>query len=184
MDSWEFTKIAAAVLSALLVIFGLRTAIEISEASAPKIVGYKLPVKEVAAVDPSKGGVAAPAWMAFDTVKPLLATASAEDGQAVFKQCLSCHTPTKGGANGTGPNIWGIVGRANASVAGFNYSEPAKAKAADKWTYQNLAGFVSAPAAYMPGTKMLFKGVAEPKKMADLLAYLRTLSDAPVDLPK
>lgn len=60
-------------------------------------------------------------------------TAFASDpaaGEAAFRGCRSCHGITsddgtviqRGGR--TGPNLYGIAGRAIASVEGFNYSEP------------------------------------------------------------
>ena len=185
MDSWEFTKIAAAVLAALLIMMGTKTAIEIAQsAHSDKVVGYKLPVKEVAAADAGKAAAPAAPSVPFEKVVPLMQAASAERGAVVFKQCTQCHTPGKGGANGTGPNLWGIVDRAKASVAGFNYSEAAKAKAAEKWDWKALVGFINAPAGNMPGTKMAFKGIDDTDKMADLMAYLATLADTPVPLPK
>lgn len=183
MDSWEFTKIAAAVLAALLITVGSKTAIEISEAAhGPKIVGYKLPVKEGTAA--TAGAAKAEEGMAFAKVAGLMEKASAEAGQGLFKQCQQCHTPGKGGPNSQGPNLWGIVERTKASVAGFNYSDAAKSKAGEKWTYQNLVAFLHNPKGYMPGTKMAYKGIAEPAEMADMIAYLRTLADAPVPMPK
>lgn len=183
MDSWEFTKIAAAVLSALLIIVGGKTAIEVSEAShSTMVVGYKLPVKDVASA-------AAPAAAAAPTISmakigPMLEKASVEGGQGVFKKCTACHTPAKGGANAVGPNMWGIVDRAKASVAGFNYSEAAKSQAGSKWSYENLVGFISNPKGYMPGTKMAFAGITDAQELADLLSYMRTLADTPAPLPK
>jgi cytochrome c len=182
MDSWEFTKIAAAVLSALLIIVGGKTAIEVSEAShSTTVVGYKLPVKEVAAA--AAASTATGPAISMAKIGPMLASASVESGQGVYKKCAACHTPAKGGANAVGPNMWGIVDRAKASAAGFNYSEAAKAQTGAKWTYESLVGFISNPKGYMPGTKMAFAGIADAQELADLLAYLRTLADTPAPLP-
>ncbi len=184
MDSWELTKIVAAVLSALLIMMGAKTAIEIAQAShsGHPVIGYKLPVKEVAAADAGKP--VADTAMPYAKVAELMQKASADSGQTVFKQCLQCHTPTKGGANSTGPNLWGIVERQKASVASFSYSEAAKAKATDKWSYEALVGFISNPKGYLPGTKMTYKGIDDMGQMADLLSYLRTLADTPAAMPK
>jgi cytochrome c len=187
MDSWEFTKIAAAVLSALLIIFGTKTAVEIASASHGKqVVGYVLPVKDapVAAGGASTdAGAAAGAGLSFAKVAELLQKASADAGAGVFKKCASCHTVTKGGANAVGPNLWGIVNRQKASHPGFNYSEAARGKAAEQWSFENLTKLINNTRGYLPGTKMVFGGISDPVEMADLMAYLRTLSDAPVALP-
>lgn len=181
MDSFEFNKIAGAVLVALLIAFGGRTFLDIRMAGHDSHAkpGYVLPL-----VEASAGGGAAAAPKAFDVaaVMPLLAKASAEAGQAAFKKCQTCHTPVKDGKNGTGPNLWGVVGAEKASRAGFSYSTAAKEKKGT-WSFENLALFIHNPKGYMPGTKMAFAGVADTAELADLLAYLRSLSDSPVALP-
>ena len=127
MDSFELTKFAAAALSALLIIFGARTAIEIGTSGhGEDVAGYTLPMPDNAG---AKTEAAAPE-AAFDPAKVVAAAASAstEAGQGVFKKCASCHTVDNGGANKTGPNLHGIVGRPVASHAGFGYSDAMKGK--------------------------------------------------------
>lgn len=184
MDSFEMSKIAGAALSALLLIFGTRTLIEIrSEGHAPKHeVGYELPMPKEAAAGASKDGAQAAA--AFDAAKVVaaIATAKPDAGQAVFKKCTACHNVDKGGANKIGPLLWGVVGRPKASEAGFAYSDAMKAKGGS-WTYDDLANFIHSPGSYVKGTKMSFAGIADANDLADLLAYLRAQSDSPVPLP-
>ena len=51
------------------------------------------------------------------------------------------------------------------------------------WTYEDLAHFVHKPKEYLPGTKMMFPGIADSTELADLIAYINTLSDNPQPLP-
>jgi cytochrome c len=144
------------------------------------------PMKIAAVADGAKSTdapAAAAAGGIFDQVKPLLAAAKPEAGAATFKACLACHSPEKGGAAKVGPGLWGVVGRPKGSVDGFNYSATLKGMGGD-WSYDKLAGFINNPKAYAAGTKMLYAGINDPEKLADVLAYLGTLSDNPVPLPK
>lgn len=181
MDTWEFNKIAGAVLTALLLMFGTATFIDIQMSHKPEKVGYKLPVDVSATQESAQAST--PAGLNFDEMKGLLKNASAENGQAAFKRCTTCHTPDKGGRNGTGPNLWGIVGRPKASHEGFNYSSALKS-AGGEWTYEDLANYLHNPKAAIPGNKMAFAGIKDNAELADLIAYLRTLNDNPPPLPE
>ena len=113
----------------------------------------------------------------------LLPKANPDSGQDSFKKCLSCHTPQKGGPNGTGPNLWGVVGRKPGSHAGFPYSEAMKSKGGD-WTWEALATYLHDPKTAVPGNKMAFPGIRDNAELADVLAYMRKLSDTPAPLPQ
>jgi cytochrome c len=183
MDSFELTKIAGGVLAALLVIVAPKTFIDLAHHGHKKIEGgYTLPVSEQAAA-PAEGGAAQPA--AFDPAQVVaaVATAKPESGAGTFKKCLACHTAEKGAASKAGPNLWGVLGRPHASFPGFGYSEALKSKSGD-WTYSDLASFLHKPKAFVPGTKMVFAGVSDTGELADLIAYIRTLSDNPAPLPQ
>ena len=160
--------------------FGSATFIELQMGHKPEKAGYTLPVEVTTAQGPTQP--AAPAGLDFEKVKGLLQNASADNGQATFKRCSTCHTPDKGGRNATGPNLWGIVGRPRASHEGFNYSDAMKSKGGE-WTYEEIAEFVHNPKGYIPGNKMAFAGLKSEAEIADLLAYLRTLNDSPPPLP-
>ena len=51
------------------------------------------------------------------------------------------------------------------------------------WDYASLNAFLAKPKAYMAGTKMNFAGLKKPQDRANVIAYLRSLADAPVALP-
>jgi cytochrome c len=58
-----------------------------------------------------------------------------------------------------------------------------KARAAEKWTYENMDAFLKNPKVAVKGTKMAFAGVKKDQVRADLIAYLASLSDAPRPFP-
>lgn len=187
MDQFEFTKIAGAVLSALLLIFATKTIIEMNVGHQPEKPGYQLPSGQTEAAAPSEAAPeAAPAASAGageKDVMALLAKANPENGKAIFKKCQACHVAEKGKAPTVGPNLWGVVNRPKASYPGFSYSEAMKSKGGD-WTFEELAKFLHSPKSYIPGTKMIFNGLPTPNDEADVIAYLATLADTPVPLPK
>lgn len=181
MDGFELNKIAGAVLTAMLVIAGGRTVLEIAlpKHGAEK-AGWALPVTEVKA---KATEAAAP----FDAaaVLALLPKASPDSGADTFRKCLACHTPNKGERHLVGPNLWGIVGRKMAQASGFEgrYSDAMKAHGGE-WTWEQLAKYLHRPAEAIPGNKMVFDGVRDNADLADLLVYLRKLADAPAPLPQ
>ena len=181
MDSFEFNKIAGAVLGSVLVLLVIGN---VGDALvSPKHLdkpAYVVEGVEAAATTAQAGP--AEAAPQDPPVATLLASASAENGQKQFAKCASCHTIDKGGAAKVGPNLYGIVGNKHGHMEGFAYSDAMKAKPGN-WDYEALYTFLRAPKDYVPGTKMGFAGLKKPQDRADLLAYLRTQADSPVPLP-
>ena len=54
------------------------------------------------------------------------------------------------------------------------------------WSYAELNSFVANPTAFLPGTKMSGTGTAveDVERRVQIIAFLRTLSDAPIPLPE
>src|SRR5262249_48969343 len=88
----------------------------------------------------------------------------------------------EGAAAKVGPNLYGIVGVKRAHQEGFAYSEAVKSLGG-QWTYAEINKFIANPRADVPGTKMGFAGLKNVKDRADVIAYLRTLSDSPAPPP-
>lgn len=117
-------------------------------------------------------------------ILPLLAKADAKAGEAVAKKCTSCHTFDKGGKNGIGPNQWNLLGSHFAHAGEFAYSPALSALKDKKWGFQELSDFIASPKKYVPGNKMSFVGIKNPQDRANLIAYLNSMSDKPLPLPK
>jgi cytochrome c len=107
-------------------------------------------------------------------LKDLMAKADAANGQKISTVCSSCHIFKSGGGNSIGPNLFGVVGRARGSVAGYAYSDAMKAKGGS-WSADSLNEFLAGPQAFVPGTKMTFMGLPKPEDRADLIKYLQSL---------
>lgn len=177
MNSFELNKILGALLGCVLITLALNIgAGALFAPEKPAKPGYAIAVKEGGA---EKAGPAE----AAQPIEVLLASASAEKGQASAKQCQACHTFEKGGPNRVGPNLWGVVGRPKASEAGFNYSAAMKAKGGN-WTFDELNHFIANPRGYIAGTNMTFAGLSRDSQRADVIEYLRKQADNPLPLPK
>lgn len=109
------------------------------------------------------------------TGAPAVETAAVEPtaamGEQVFRRCVACHTVEKGGSNGIGPNLHGVVGRAVAANPGFSYSGAMKAKGG-VWTDAALDTYLKAPMKDVPGTRMAFAGVIDDADRKALILYL------------
>lgn len=182
MDSFQFNKIAGAVLGTLLFVMATGFLAEaIYHPIEERGPGYALP--EPAAGE-AVGGAAAAAEPEV-SLGTLLAAADATAGAAAVKKCQSCHDFSEGGPNKTGPNLFGVVGRPIGSHEGYTYSagmEEHHAKG-DVWSFENLNAFLTNPKGFTPGTKMSYSGDKEAKDRANILAYLQTLSASPVPFP-
>jgi cytochrome c len=129
----------------------------------------------------ASGGAASPPVPTAE-VRALLQTlpakyqaADLENGAAHFSLCRSCHTITKGGANMTGPNLYGVFGRRAAAKADYSYSEALKAKGLT-WDADTLNQWLSGPQAFVPGTKMAFPGLKDETDRRDVIGYLKVAS--------
>jgi cytochrome c len=180
MDSFEFNKIAGAVLGTALLVLGLKNfGGEIFRSEAPEKPGMTIDVAEAQAT----GGDANAAPAVAVPIAQLLAKADATKGASIAKACGACHSLEKGGANKVGPALWNVVGRNMGSAEGFAYSEGMKAMGGKPWNYDELNAWLLAPKDFIKGTKMAFAGVKKDQDRADLIAYLASLSDSPVPFP-
>ena len=173
MSGFELNKIMGAILSAalLVMVIGIIGDVLVH----PKQHTSSVVVADAPAPAPQKEEK-------IDPIGPLLAAANVEAGKKQANKCAACHTFDKGGKSKLGPPLWDIVSRNKAAVDEFKYS-PAMVKKEGTWNYESLNIFIVKPRSYVPGTKMVFAGIRKPSDRANLIAYLRSLSDQPKPLP-
>ena len=176
MDELGFNKIAGAILATALGFMLLKeVSHSIVHSEAPEVPAYAL---ELPAAGPVEEKIEAP----FPQVE-WVAAMNAERGARVFKKCVSCHNNEPGGANGTGPNLYGVVGAQAAAHDGFAYSN-ALSTSGKSWTYASLNGFLERPGRYISGTSMNFIGLKKPEDRAAVIEYLRLGATNPIPRPE
>ncbi|HEX6121349.1 MAG TPA: ankyrin repeat domain-containing protein [Dongiaceae bacterium] len=117
-----------------------------------------------------------------EDIAPLLGSADPAHGAEVALACRGCHSVDREAEIKNGPPLWDIVGRPKASIDGFKYSVALKALGGD-WSYAELNQYIAHPAFTVPGVAMKTAGIHDAKGRADLIAFLRSLSDHPAPLP-
>lgn len=177
MNNLEFNKVFASLLIAGIIAM-------LCGFIAKQIVhpeGLEKNAVMIAVAEAADGGAAKAAGP--EPVLALIGTADLARGQQVAKACAACHNFDKGGKNGVGPQLWGIVGRKKDSVEGFAYSGELEKVGSPNWTYAELNKFLWKPKAYAAGTKMNYPGIKKPEDRAAVIAYLHSLDDKPTPMP-
>ena len=182
MESFEFNKLIGGLLGTVFIVLSIGIVSDaIFAAPIPERPGFA-----IEAAEPAEAG-AGEAAAAEEPIAVLLASADAEAGAAVFKKCAACHSGEKGGPNKVGPDLWDVVNRPIATHEGFAYSAAMKDFSQGgtvNWDFDHLNHFLTSPKGYIKGTAMGFAGLKKPDERANLIAYLRSLSDSPAPLPE
>ncbi len=117
-------------------------------------------------------------------LKTRLAQADPAAGEKFFeRKCSQCHDGTKSGGHGKGPHLWNVFGRKAATIPGFEFSA-AMQETGIVWDYATLDYYLADTERAIPGKAMNFMGIPDPALRAAVVAYLRTLNDAPPPLPQ
>lgn len=192
MGELGFNKFLGAALGTFLFIFALNEASTYifgggghhddhhydtqNEWAAAKFPGYHIPIAE------TSSGPGVDEGPVFD-LGLMLASADPAAGETVLqRQCATCHTWNEGGANGTGPNLYGVIGKDIASNGSFRYSGALSGVDGD-WTYEQMNDWLTNPGSFARGTSMAYVGLRSPRRDGDrvnVIAFLAsTTSNAP-----
>lgn len=98
-------------------------------------------------------------------------------GEKVFVQCKACHQIGPTAKNGVGPELNGLFGRKAGSVEGYSYSAANK-NSGITWDEATFREYIKNPKAKIPGTKMAFPGLKNPKQIDDIVAFLKQFDAA------
>lgn len=181
-------KIMGAVLAILLVILGLKTVSDVAfgkghhghHAEETELsVNEKLKKKFAYYIEIAETAGPGAVEEVYD-LGLLLASADVDKGASSFRsKCSSCHTVEQGGANGTGPNLYGVMGATVAAHSGFGYSG-AMTSHGGEWSWERLDAYLENPRNTVSGTAMAFAGLRKDPERMNVLAYLASYSpDAP-----
>ncbi len=111
--------------------------------------------------------------IALVLVTPGIALAQdAAAGEKTFAQCRACHQIGESAKNAVGPIMNGLFGRKSGTIEGYNYS-PANKNSGLTWDEATFRDYIKDPRAKIPGTKMIFAGVKDEKRVDDLIAFLK-----------
>ena len=180
MDSFEINKIVAAILMVALLIIGIGKLSDIIfHVEKPKTPGYAVEVEQAIATSVETGSKTIEEKI---DIAALMAIGDIVTGEKVFKKCAACHSIIKGGKNNIGPALYNVVNRDIGSVSDYKYSK-ALSKYGNKWTCEELNGYLIKPAKWIKGTKMAFAGLRKEKDRASVILYLNQNSDNPLPLP-
>ena len=115
-------------------------------------------------------------WMRPD---PAMSAGDAAHGAQLFPACRACHS-LEPGRNMTGPSLAGLWGRKAGSLDSFERYSPALKESGVVWNENTLDAWLKNPAAFIPHNRMTFPGIKDDKVRADLIAYLKGISERPI----
>ena len=175
MSSYEWNKIIASVLTAMIV--AMVCGILASKLVAPTPLEKAVYMPPGAAEGGKAEATAAPSEAApkIEPIAPEMAKADPKKGEQIAKVCLQCHTFGKGEANKIGPNLFGVMEENIASVPGYQFSEALQKDKGEKWDPDKLNVWLHSPQSFAKGTKMSFPGLPKVQDRADVIAYLESL---------
>ena len=101
-------------------------------------------------------------------------------GEKVFKKCAACHAVGDGAKHKVGPELNDVLGRTAGTAEGYKYSSAmiAAGEGGLVWDNTTLAEYLANPKGMIKGTKMAFAGLKKEDEIANVVAYLKSFSEA------
>ena len=96
-------------------------------------------------------------------------------GRQVAVPCWTCHD-LAGTVKKVGPSLLGVYGRKSGRAPEY-VGSPAMLSASIVWDDRMLSAFLASPAGFIPGNRMVSPGVPNASARANLLFYLRHVSE-------
>jgi cytochrome c len=96
-------------------------------------------------------------------------------GERAFQRCYACHSvDADEKAKLQGPSLYRIIGRPAGTVAGYEYSDAMRERAAAGlvWDAAALDRYIADPESLVPGTRMSVPPLRDEQERADIIAYL------------
>jgi cytochrome c len=97
-------------------------------------------------------------------------------GARDFQACMACHS-VKPGEHSTGPSLASLWNRKAGTAEGFARYSSVLRDANVEWNENSLDKWLSAPRKFIPGTSMNFQGIMDAQERADVIAYLKAVSE-------
>lgn len=97
-------------------------------------------------------------------------------GAQGFRTCMACHS-VEPGVHMTGPSLAKVWNRKAGTADGFSRYSDALAASNLVWNEANLDKWLANPQKFIPGNNMAFPGVQNAGTRADLVAYLKAVSE-------
>jgi len=171
-------KIITSIVLAILVILGInKISNVIFYVEKPEKSAYQ--VAATSSSDAMSSSAESSSQPEPGDIMALISSASAADGEKVFKKCAACHSISKGGSNKIGPALWGVLGRQAGAVPDYKYSK-ALVSYGKSWSFKEMDGFLLKPKDWIKGTKMSFAGLKNEKDRAAIIKYLNENTDNPL----